>query len=101
MALNALLKAVSPTRGWIKGAVVRKGREGPIKVVRPDHLAERPLDLARFTVAPTIQHRPFLIVKEVDQASIGLRGRLIDNETVSDEIVRAKARMIARPRRKS
>ena len=84
MALNAYLKVVSPSRGWIKGSVVQKGREGLIKIVRTDHLHERVLDLPSFTVAPTLQHHPFLVVKEVDAASIGLRGCLIDNETLTE-----------------
>jgi len=84
MALNAYLKIVSPTAGWIKGSVIQKGREGLIKVVRTDHLMERPLDLPSFTIAATIQHRPFLVVKEVDAASIGLRTCFIQNETLSE-----------------
>src|SRR5262245_27378389 len=84
MALNAYFKASSPSRGWIKGSVTQKGREGLIRIVRSDHLHERVLNLASFTIAATPQHHPFLVVKEVDAASIGLRGCLIDNETLSE-----------------
>lgn len=84
MALNAFLKAVSPTRGWIKGSVTQKGRENLIKVVRADHLEERPLDPASFTAAATIQHRPFTIAKEVDAASVGLRTSFVSGEKFSE-----------------
>ena len=84
MALNAYLKAVSPTRGWIKGSVTQKGRENLIKVVRVDHLEDRPLDAASFTVSGNVRHHPFAIAKEVDAASVGLRGSFVANEKFSE-----------------
>ena len=79
MALNAYLKAVSPSRGWIKGSVTQKGRENLIKIVRVDHLEERPLDAASLAAPGTIRHHPFAIAKEVDAASVGLRGSFVAN----------------------
>ena len=84
MALNAYLKAVSPTRGWIKGSVTQKGRENLIKVVRADQLEERPFDAASLAATGTIRHHPFTIAKEVDAASVGLRTSFVANEKFSE-----------------
>lgn len=84
MALNAFLKLVGNAQGPIRGSVTQKGREGLIKVVEADHVVATPFDAA--TLQPTGKRRfaPFVLVKEVDAASIGLRKAHAANETFKE-----------------
>lgn len=84
MALNAYLRLKGIQQGEIKGSVTQKGREGKIMVVACDHEVVSPRDPASGQATGKRQHKPFTIVKELDQSSPLLYRALVNNETITE-----------------
>lgn len=84
MALNAYLRVIGVKQGEIKGSVTQKGREGRIAVIAIAHEFLSPRDPGTGLPTGKRQHKPLVITKEVDRASIGLRTMMIGNETAKD-----------------
>jgi type VI secretion system secreted protein Hcp len=82
--LNAYMTVRGQHQGEIKGSAVQKGREGKIVVIAVDHSLVAPTDAASGMATGRLQHKPLLISKEVDRASIGLHNALINNERLSE-----------------
>lgn len=84
MALNAHLRLVGAKQGEIKGSVTQKGREGRIAVIAASHEIVSPRDVATGQVTGKRQHRPIVITKELDRATVPLRSMLVGNEPVKE-----------------
>ena len=84
MALNAYLRLKGIQQGEIKGSVTQKGREGKIMVVACDHEVVSPRDPASGQATGKRQHKPFTIVKEIDQSTPLLYRALVNNETITE-----------------
>ena len=84
MALNAYLTLSGETQGDIKGSVTQAGREDSIMVIATQHEIVSPRDAASGLPTGKRQHKPFNIVKAIDQASPLLMMVLTNNENVTD-----------------
>lgn len=84
MARMAYLRLKGQKQGEIRGSVVQKGREGRIAVIESNHELSVPLDLASGQSSGHLQHRPFIVVKEIDQATPRLYQALIDGEVFTE-----------------
>jgi type VI secretion system secreted protein Hcp len=82
--LNAYMTAKGQHQGEIKGGATQKGREGKIVVIAVDHNLISPTDPASGMATGRVQHKPLVISKEVDRASVGLRNALLNNERLTD-----------------
>lgn len=82
MALNAYLKLKGQKQGDIKGSVIQKGREGSIMVIACSQSIVSPRDAASGLPSGKRMHKPFMITKEVDQASPLLYNSLVNNENL-------------------
>jgi type VI secretion system secreted protein Hcp len=80
VALNAYLKLVGQKTGAIEGSVTQKGREGKIMVIAASHDIATPRDAASGLPTGRRMHKPFVITKEVDRASVSLHQLQRDNE---------------------
>jgi type VI secretion system secreted protein Hcp len=84
MALNAYLKLKGQKHGEIKGSVTQKGREGKIMVIAANHEVLSPTDQASGFATGKVQHKPFIITKEVDKSTPILYDMLVNNENITD-----------------
>jgi type VI secretion system secreted protein Hcp len=84
MALNAYLKLKGQISGDIRGGVIQKGREGKIAVIAASHEVTSPRDPATGQAAGKVAHKPFVIIKEIDQSSPLLYGALAGNEAMTE-----------------
>ncbi len=84
MALNAYLRLKGEQQGEIKGSVTQKGREGSIKVIGASHTIESPRDASSGLPTGVRVHEPFVITKEVDQATPLLYNMLVNNENIPE-----------------
>jgi type VI secretion system secreted protein Hcp len=84
VALNAYLKLVGQKSGEIKGSVTQKGREGKIAVIAASHDIVTPRDAASGLPTGHRMHKPFVITKEVDRATVGLHQLQTDNENLRE-----------------
>jgi type VI secretion system secreted protein Hcp len=84
MALNQYLKLKGQKTGEIKGSVTQKGRENKIMVIAVNHGVESPRDHASGLPTGKRRHNPFIITKELDQASPLLYNVLVNNENISE-----------------
>ena len=75
MALNSYLSLTGETQGVIVGSVTQAGREGTIMTIATSHEVISPRDAASGLPTGKRQHAPFVITKEVDQASPALYNR--------------------------
>jgi type VI secretion system secreted protein Hcp len=82
VALNAYLKLVGQRTGEIRGSVTQKGREGKIMVIAATHDIVSPRDPASGLRSGPRMHKPFVITKEVDRASVPLHQLQMDNENL-------------------
>jgi len=80
----AYLRLKGSRQGEIRGSVVQKGREGRIAVIESNHELSVPLDLATGQSSGRLQHRPFIVVKEIDQSTPRLYQALIDGEVFTE-----------------
>ncbi len=83
MALNAYLKLTGQTQGEIKGSVTQKGREDSIMVIAMSHEVVSPRDAASGLPTGKRQHKPFVIIKEVDKSTPLLFNILVNNENIT------------------
>jgi len=80
MALNAYLTLKGQKQGNINGSVTQKGRENSILVHAFSQEVVSPRDPASGLATGKRQHKPLLIVKEIDKSSPLLWNALINNE---------------------
>jgi len=84
VALNAYLKLVGQKSGEIEGSVTQKGREGKIMVIAASHDIATPFDAASGMPTGRRMHKPFVITKELDRASVALHQLQTDNENLRE-----------------
>jgi type VI secretion system secreted protein Hcp len=84
VALNAYLKLVGQKSGEIQGSVTQKGREGKIMVIAATHDVVTPFDAASGMPTGRRMHKPFVITKELDQASVALHQLQAGNESLRE-----------------
>jgi len=84
MALNAYLKLKGQKQGEVKGSVIQKGREGKIMVIAANHEVLSPIDQASGLATGKVQHKPFVITKELDKSTPILYNMLINNENITE-----------------
>ena len=84
MALNAYLKIKGQKHGDVQGSVTQKGREGKIMVIAANHNVLSPMDPNTGNVTGRVQHKPFVITKEVDKSTPVLYDILVSNENITD-----------------
>lgn len=84
MALNAYLKLKGQKHGEVKGSVTQKGREGKIMVIAANHEVFSATDPASGFATGKVQHKPFIITKEVDKSTPILYDILVNNEDITD-----------------
>lgn len=84
MALTAYLRLKGRKQGEFRGSVTLKGREGRMAVLESSHEVMVPVDGASGLAAGRAEHRPFIIVKEIDQATPALYQALIDGELLEE-----------------
>jgi type VI secretion system secreted protein Hcp len=82
MALNAYLQLKGQKQGDIKGSVTQKGREGKIMVIAFNHEVQSPRDVSTGQATGKRQHKPFVIIKEIDKSSPLLYTALTNNENI-------------------
>ena len=82
MAITAYLTLKGQKQGAIQGSVTQKGREGAILVHSFSHEILSPRDSASGLPTGKRQHRPLLILKEIDRSSPLLRSALVNNENL-------------------
>lgn len=87
MALTAYLSLTAEQQGRIKGSVTRKGREGCIAVLEANHEVLRVIDGVDGRPTGQREHRPFVVVKEIDQATPALYQALVNSEPFSSFVL--------------
>lgn len=80
MALTAYLRLKGSQQGEIRGSVLTKGREGRMAVLESSHELTVPVDGVSGLAAGRAEHRPFVVVKEIDQATPALYRALVERE---------------------
>lgn len=83
MALNAYLRLKGQKSGDVKGSVTQKGREDSMMVIAYEHEILTPRDVASGLPTGKRQHKPLMIMKEIDKASPILYSILVNNENIS------------------
>jgi len=83
MALNAYLKLKGQKSGEVKGSVTQKGRADSMMVIAYEHEIVTPRDVASGLPTGKRQHKPLMILKEIDKASPLLYSILVNNENIS------------------
>ena len=84
MTLNAYLRLKGQKHGDIHGSVTQKGREGKIMVIAVNHDVLSPVDLSSGLVTGKVQHKPFVITKELDKSTPVLYAMLVNNENITE-----------------
>lgn len=83
MALTAYLNLTAERQGVIQGSVMQTGREGRIAVLEANHEVSVLTDEVDGRPTGRRQHRPFVVVKEIDMATPALYQALVDGEIFS------------------
>ena len=84
MALNAYLRLKGQKQGDIKGSVTQKGRADSIMVIAYEHGIVSPRDVASGLPTGKRQHKPLMIMKELDKSSPLLYQSLVTNENITE-----------------
>jgi type VI secretion system secreted protein Hcp len=84
MALPMYLTLKGQKTGDIKGGVTQKGREQSIRVIAASHSIISPRDISSGLPTGKRQHKPFMITKELDQATPLLNSMLVNNENIKE-----------------
>lgn len=84
MALNAYLDMKGSVSGKVTGSVTQKGREGKILVIASHHQVISPRDPASGQATGKRMHKPFVITKELDQATPALYTLWKNDELISE-----------------
>ena len=87
-ALDAYVYIVGQKSGQIKGSVTQQGREGSILVLGANHSIVSPRDPQSGLATGKRQHKPFVIVKEIDRASPLLYNVMTTNENLSSVTIK-------------
>jgi type VI secretion system secreted protein Hcp len=89
MALNAYLKLTGQKQGQIKGSVTQKGKENKIMVIAVNHEVGSGSNQLSGSGRPggKIQHKSFVITKELDKSSPLLYSALIRNEMLTEFVL--------------
>jgi type VI secretion system Hcp family effector len=74
-------------QGQIKGSVTQKGKEGSIVVYQLHHEITAPHGSASGMVTGKRLHKPLVITKEIDMASVKLLNAMVTNETIKQVII--------------
>ena len=82
MAVTAYLTLKGQKQGEIHGSVTQKGRENSIQVYSFDQEIAVPRDAASGLPTGKRQHKPLVIVKEIDKSSPPLWNALVTNENL-------------------
>ena len=88
MALSAYLTLAGQRQGSIQGSVTQSGREGTILVHSFDCSIVSPRDPASGLPTGKRQHKPIMILKEIDKSSPLLWSALVNNENLTSWILR-------------
>jgi type VI secretion system secreted protein Hcp len=88
MPLSAYLSITGRTQGDIKGGVTQKGREGSILVHAYSNEILSQRDPASGLATGKREHQPIMIVKEVDRSSPQLWTALVNNEDLTQWVLR-------------
>lgn len=83
MPIAGFLKLKGQTQGYFMGSVTAAGREGRIAVLGVIHSETLPFDSAG-RISGKKASKPFVIVKDVDQASPLLHNALANNEPITE-----------------
>ena len=84
MALNAYLNLKGQKQGDIKGSVTQKGRADSIMVIAYEHGIVSPRDIASGLPTGKRQHKPLMIVKELDKSTPLIYNLLVNNENITE-----------------
>lgn len=87
-ALNAYMTVTGATQGMIEGGATQAGREGMIEVVSFGHNVSTPRDPASGLPTGKRQHKPIRILKAIDKSTPLLFKALVDNENLTEVIIR-------------
>jgi type VI secretion system secreted protein Hcp len=82
MALNAFLTLKGQKQGSINGSVTQKGRENSILVHSFSNEVISPRDASSGLATGKRQHKPLMILKEIDKSSPLLWNALVNNENL-------------------
>jgi type VI secretion system secreted protein Hcp len=82
MALNAFLTLKGQKQGSINGSVTQKGRENSILVHSFNNEVISPRDASSGSATGKRQHKPLVVLKEIDKSSPLLWNALVNNETL-------------------
>ncbi len=88
MSLNAYLTLKGKKQGAINGGVIQKGREKTIAVYAYNHEIISPRDAASGLPTGKRQHRPLRITKEIDKSTPLLFNALVNNEILSEFVLK-------------
>lgn len=86
-AANAYLTVSGEKQGQIKGGVIQKGKEGSIAVYQLRHEITSPRDAASGQATGKRIHKPLVITKEIDMASVKLLNALVTNENLKQVVI--------------
>ncbi len=84
MALNGTMRLTSEVQGEIKGSVKQAGREDSIMVIGYSHEIDSPRDATSGLPTGKRQHKPLIVIKEIDKSTPLLMRALIQNENLTD-----------------
>lgn len=84
MALAATLRIRAQQQGSIRGSLTQKGREGLIAVLESSHEVAVSSDPVTGLANGRAQHRPFVVVKEIDQATPALYQAMLNRELLTE-----------------
>jgi type VI secretion system secreted protein Hcp len=77
---SIIMKIKARQQGDIKGDSVQTGREGYIKVLSVNHEITSPIDASTGLPTGKTQHKPLIVLKELDRSTINLYNSLLTNE---------------------
>lgn len=78
------LKVKGSKQGDIKGDATEKGKEGLIQVITFQQEVSSPRDAATGQASGKRQHKPLLIIKQIDKSSPLLMAALVKNENLPE-----------------
>jgi type VI secretion system secreted protein Hcp len=97
MPVSAYLQLKGQRQGNIDGSVTQKGREKSILVHGFDNQISAPHDAATGLPTGKRLHQPVTIVKEVDQSSPKLWTALVNNENLTEWVLKFWSTDLAQP----
>lgn len=77
---SIIMKIKAQQQGDIKGDLIQTGREGYIKVISVNHEITSIVDASTGLPRERKQHKPLLVLKELDRSTINLYNSLLTNE---------------------